>query len=73
MNVDVTVYYQGYHGDLNETFVVGSVDEASRKLVKATYEVMNEFAAALSHYKAHVHIPSYFPMWRSACLRPLQQ
>ena len=53
MNVDVTVYYQGYHGDLNETFVVGSVNEPSRKLVKATYEVMNMLAAALSHYNSH--------------------
>lgn len=39
MNVDVTAYYKGYHGDLNETFVVGKVNDESKKLVKATYEV----------------------------------
>ena len=26
VNVDVTVYHGGYHGDLNETFVVGEVE-----------------------------------------------
>ena len=39
VNVDVTAYYQGYHGDLNETFVVGQADEASKNLIKTTYEV----------------------------------
>ena len=38
INVDVTAYFQGYHGDLNETFVVGEVDEESKKLIKVTYE-----------------------------------
>ncbi|KAL5484644.1 hypothetical protein EMCRGX_G021174 [Ephydatia muelleri] len=40
-NVDISVYYNGYHGDANETFFVGkSVDDASRRLVKAAYECM---------------------------------
>lgn len=39
INVDVTAYYKGYHGDLNETFVVGEVDEESKKLTKIAYEV----------------------------------
>lgn len=39
VNVDVTAYYKGYHGDLNETFVVGEVDEESKKLTKVAYEV----------------------------------
>ena len=39
MNVDVSVYYKGWHGDLNETFVVGEVDEESKRLVKATHDV----------------------------------
>ncbi len=45
INVDVTAYYQGYHGDLNETFVVGEVDEESKKLIKVTYEVSQFFYA----------------------------
>lgn len=30
---------RGYHGDLNETFVVGEVDEEGKKLVRVTHEV----------------------------------
>ncbi|TMS38144.1 hypothetical protein L596_004933 [Steinernema carpocapsae] len=42
-NVDVTVYHRGFHGDLNETFLVGDkVDEKSRKLVQTTYECLSE-------------------------------
>ncbi|KAI7837907.1 hypothetical protein COHA_008288 [Chlorella ohadii] len=45
VNVDVSVYYKGYHGDLNETFVVGEVDEASKQLVKVTYECLHKAIA----------------------------
>eukprot|EP00873_Tetraselmis_striata_P025893 jgi/Tetstr1/446157/TSEL_003559.t1 len=40
VNVDVTAYFEGYHGDLNETYVVGDVDEESKNLVKVTYECL---------------------------------
>jgi methionyl aminopeptidase len=40
INVDVTVYYDGYHGDCSETYVVGNVDEAGKKLVRTTYECL---------------------------------
>lgn len=39
INVDVSVYYKGYHGDLNETFIVGEPDDASKQLIKVTSEV----------------------------------
>jgi len=39
INVDVTAYFKGYHGDLNETYVVGMVDEESKKLIRVTAEV----------------------------------
>ncbi|RVX01062.1 Methionine aminopeptidase 1A [Vitis vinifera] len=42
VNVDVTVYYKGVHGDLNETYFVGEVDEASRRLVQCTYECLEK-------------------------------
>ncbi|KAL2610141.1 hypothetical protein R1flu_028714 [Riccia fluitans] len=45
VNIDVTVYYKGYHGDLNETYFVGEVDEASRQLVKTTYECLEKAIA----------------------------
>jgi methionyl aminopeptidase len=47
VNVDVSVYYKGWHGDLNETFIVGdNVDEESKKLVKVTYECLHLAIAA---------------------------
>lgn len=47
VNVDVTVYYKGVHGDLNETFFVGNVDEASMRLVQCTYECLDKAIAAV--------------------------
>ena len=34
----MTAYYDGFHGDMNETYLVGNVAESSRKLVAATYD-----------------------------------
>ncbi|KAK9143259.1 hypothetical protein Syun_012659 [Stephania yunnanensis] len=42
VNVDVTVCYKGVHGDLNETYFVGNVDEASQQLVRCTYECLEK-------------------------------
>ncbi|TKY63694.1 Methionine aminopeptidase 1A [Spatholobus suberectus] len=42
VNIDVTVYYKGVHGDLNETYFVGNVDEESRQLVECTYECLEK-------------------------------
>ncbi|XP_058806407.1 methionine aminopeptidase 1 isoform X2 [Phymastichus coffea] len=39
-NVDVTVYHNGFHGDLNETFLVGNVKPEIKKLVEVTYECL---------------------------------
>jgi methionyl aminopeptidase len=38
VNCDVSIYCQGYHGDANETYLVGDVDDASKNLVRTTYE-----------------------------------
>jgi methionyl aminopeptidase len=40
VNVDITAYIGGVHGDTNATFLVGSVDEQSRLLVERTREAM---------------------------------
>lgn len=40
VNIDVTVYYKGYHGDVNETYPVGKIDEESKKLIQAAYDSM---------------------------------
>lgn len=33
VNVDVTVYLDGHHGDCSRTFLVGDVDADARRLV----------------------------------------
>jgi methionyl aminopeptidase len=38
VNIDISVYYKGFHADLNETFLVGNVDQSSKMLVKASYD-----------------------------------
>ena len=38
--VDISVYHDGFHGDLNETFFVGKVNEDSKKLVNVAYECL---------------------------------
>ena len=40
LNIDVTVFIGGVHGDTNATFFVGDVDPASQKLVQVTEECM---------------------------------
>jgi methionyl aminopeptidase len=40
VNLDVTVYLEGVHGDTNATFFAGNVDEESRRLVQVTEECM---------------------------------
>ena len=42
VNVDVSVYFDGYHADLNETYLVGNVDEKGRKLVNTTRECLQK-------------------------------
>ena len=46
VNLDVTTFNRGgYHGDLNETFCVGNVDEDGRKLVKTAFTCLQEALA----------------------------
>ncbi|GBE62276.1 methionine aminopeptidase [Babesia ovata] len=37
INIDISVYLNGVHSDLNETYFVGEVDEDSRRLVTGAY------------------------------------
>lgn len=41
VNVDITAYIGGVHGDNNATFLVGDVDEESRLLVERTREALH--------------------------------
>ncbi|NYI68315.1 type I methionyl aminopeptidase [Spelaeicoccus albus] len=40
VNIDITAYIHGVHGDTNFTFLVGDVDEESKQLVSRTHEAM---------------------------------
>lgn len=42
INIDVTLYYDGFHGDLNETYPVGRIDDDSRKLIRVARECLDE-------------------------------
>ncbi|XP_044265998.1 methionine aminopeptidase 1D, mitochondrial [Tribolium madens] len=42
INVDITVLYNGYHGDCSKTFLVGNVDDLGKELVKATETCLEE-------------------------------
>jgi len=37
VNLDVSVYFEGFHADLNETFFVGPQTEDSVRLVECAY------------------------------------
>jgi len=40
VNIDITAYIDGVHGDTNATFLAGAVDTESRLLVERTHEAM---------------------------------
>lgn len=40
LNIDVTIFLNGVHGDCNRTIFIGNVDEASKKLVQVTEECL---------------------------------
>ncbi|XP_068605137.1 methionine aminopeptidase 1D, mitochondrial [Brachionichthys hirsutus] len=46
INIDVTVYLDGYHGDTSETFLLGEVDEVGQRLVDTARRCRDEAIAA---------------------------
>ncbi|KAK8940834.1 hypothetical protein KSP39_PZI009981 [Platanthera zijinensis] len=42
INIDVTVYLNGYHGDTSATFLCGSVDDKAKELVQVTRECLDK-------------------------------
>ncbi|KAI9264203.1 methionine aminopeptidase, merops subfamily M24 [Phascolomyces articulosus] len=45
INIDVTVFLNGYHGDTSATFLVGDVDSRGKELVKYTKECLEQAIA----------------------------
>ncbi len=48
VNIDVTAYIDGVHGDTNATFLAGDVDEESRLLVERTQEALHRGIRAVA-------------------------
>ncbi|CAG8526840.1 944_t:CDS:10 [Paraglomus occultum] len=48
VNVDVTLYHNGFHGDLNEIYPVGNIDEDSKRLLRTAKECLDK---AIEHVK----------------------
>jgi len=42
VNIDVSCYHRGFHSDLNETYLVGNVDEKGRNLVRTSRECLEK-------------------------------
>ena len=47
VNLDVTIFVEGMHGDCNATFLVGAVDDESQRLVKVTRECLMQGIGAV--------------------------
>src|SRR5690606_8521501 len=47
VNLDVTIYLDGVHGDTNATFPVGQIDEASARLIEVTRACLERGIAAV--------------------------
>ena len=52
VNIDITAYIGGVHGDTNATFLAGNVDDESRLLVERTYEAMMRGVRAVAPGRA---------------------
>lgn len=48
LNIDISLYHNGYHGDLNETVLIGNCSEERKKLVKGAHDAL---WAAIKHVK----------------------
>ena len=47
VNLDVTIFLDGVHGDTNATFPVGTVDAESARLIRVTHECLDRGIAAV--------------------------
>ncbi len=47
VNLDVTIFIDGVHGDTNATFAIGTVDEESNRLIEVTRECLMKGIAAV--------------------------
>jgi methionyl aminopeptidase len=48
VNLDVTIWLDGVHGDTNATYCVGKVDDASKRLIEVTRQCLDRGIAAVA-------------------------
>jgi methionyl aminopeptidase len=53
VNVDVTAFKDGWHGDTSRTFEIGEISVKAKKLVRTTYEAMMK---AIEIVKEDIHL-----------------
>ncbi len=51
INVDVTVFYKGYHGDTSRMYTIDNISKQAMRLIKITEEAMYRGIAAISPNK----------------------
>ncbi|CAB3383185.1 Hypothetical predicted protein [Cloeon dipterum] len=56
INIDITVYFDGHHGDCSETFLIGNVDEKGRELVAIARKCLDEAIAGCANYETFSNI-----------------
>ncbi|BFZ02412.1 hypothetical protein BsWGS_05451 [Bradybaena similaris] len=49
VNVDITVFYKGYHGDTSQTFMIGNVNERTRALVETARQCRDAGISVCKH------------------------
>ncbi|XP_077298716.1 methionine aminopeptidase 1D, mitochondrial [Arctopsyche grandis] len=42
INIDITVYFEGHHGDCSKTYLIGDVDEQGKELISLTEECLKK-------------------------------
>ena len=66
VNLDISCYLNGYHGDVNETYTCGKVDDKSKALIKASHDSM---MAAINEVKPNILFRDFGNTITSVCRR----
>lgn len=52
MDLDISCYHDGVHGDVNATYFVGNVDETGQRLVRTCKEALDK-AIQIGQFPLH--------------------
>ena len=60
INIDITVFKDGFHGDCSDTFPVGDIDPYAAKLIDISRECLGNYTAFLVHPPLSAKIHYFF-------------